>query len=320
MLGPSMVTSVSADVPEKLEGHSGGSSVSVVIPTFNRSHLLNRAIASVLNQTHRAAEIIVVDDDSSDDTSVKIAEYAGSIPLVYTRLERNQGGGVARNVGIQKASCQYIAFLDSDDAWDPDHLRSLLKAAATQAGHFVVASSALKVGWRNRVLPGRKYPQDRSVAEKLHFVTTAELAFQTSTLMMPKRTALEFSFDPHLRRYQDWDLVFRLIENKVAMNLLPEATTIYYPAKVGNISSTRSNLPSLRFIAKHKSVMSRKTMARFVALQIMRRRGSGGRLVRYLLLALLLRGISLKEAAFYLRELWFGDQLNGAGISRNSVK
>jgi glycosyltransferase involved in cell wall biosynthesis len=283
---------------------SGAPSISVVIPTFNRSLLLNRAIGSVLNQTHPAAEIIVVDDASSDDTSARVAEYAGMIPLVYIRLERNGGGGVARNAGIRKATGRYIAFLDSDDAWDPDHLRTLLEAAATQAGHFVVASSALVRGRKTRVRPGRKYPRDRSIAARLHFVTTAELAFQTSTLMMPRETALEFLFDPHLRRYQDWDLVFRLIENNVALTLLPEATTIYHQARAGNVSSTRSNLPSLRFIAKHRSAMSRRTMVRFVALQIMRRRGSRTRLIRYLLLALLLGGMGLKESIFYLREMW----------------
>ena len=294
---------------------SSAPSISVVIPTFNRSHLLNRAIESVLNQTRPAAEIIVVDDASSDDTSARVAEYAGVIPLVYIRLERNGGGGVARNAGIRKATGRYVAFLDSDDAWDPDHLRSLSEAAAAQAGHFVVASSSLVRGRKTRILPGSKYPSDRSIAAKLHFVTTAELAFQTSTLMMPRLTAQEFLFDPHLRRYQDWDLVFRLIENNVVLNLLPAATTIYHPANAGNISSTRSNLPSLRFIAKHRGAMSRKTIARFVALQIMRRRGSRIGLVRYLLWASLLGGMSLKESAFYLRELWLGSRFNETGRS-----
>jgi glycosyltransferase involved in cell wall biosynthesis len=300
-----MLTSVAEALPAPRQIAFSEPSVSVVIPTFNRSKLLNRAIGSVLNQTHLAAEIIVVDDASSDDTPEVMAQYAGTVPLVYARLDRNGGGGVARNAGIRRASGDYIAFLDSDDAWAPDHLRDLLEAAAAHTGHFAVASSALVRGRKTRVLPGWKYPQDRSIAAKLHFVTTAELAFQTSTLMMPRETALEFLFDPHLRRYQDWDLVFRLIENNVALTLLPGASTIYHPAKAGNISSTRSNLPSLRFIAKHRSAMSRRTLARFVALQIMRRRASRIGLVRYLLLALLLGGMGLRESIFYLRELWF---------------
>jgi glycosyltransferase involved in cell wall biosynthesis len=310
-----MVTAVATDLSAGPHIVSGGFSISVVIPTFNRSHLLTRAIGSVLNQTHPATEIIVVDDASLDDTSARIAEYAGAVPLIYTRLERNGGGGVARNAGIRKAIGHYIAFLDSDDSWAPDHLRILLETAAVQAGHFAVASSALVQGRKTRVLPGRRYPQARSIAAKLHFVTTAELAFQTSTMMMPRATALEFLFDPHLRRYQDWDLVFRLIENNVALTLLPRATTIYHPAKAGNISSTRSNLPSLRFIAKHRSMMSRKTMARFVALQIMRRRGSRTRLIRHLVLALLLGGMSLRESIFYMRETWFDTYFDKTGRS-----
>jgi glycosyltransferase involved in cell wall biosynthesis len=291
----------------------GEPSISVVIPTFNRSHLLDRAIESVLNQTHAAAEIIVVDDASSDDTSARMAEYAGAIPLLYIRLERNGGGGAARNAGIRRATGQYVAFLDSDDSWDPDHLRRLSEAAATKAGHFVVASSATVRGRKHRRLPGTEYPQDRSMAEKLHFVTTAELAFQTSTLLMPRKTAAEFLFDPRLRRYQDWDLVFRLIESNVTLTLLPTATMVYHPAKAGNISSTRSNLPSLRFIAKHRSAMNRKTMARFVALQVMRRRGSRIRLARHLLLALLLGGVTPRESIAYLREAWLGIRLDKPG-------
>src|ERR1700730_9808755 len=104
-----MLTAVAEHSSAEPQMAPGVPSISVVIPTFNRSILLNRAIASVLNQTHPAAEIIVVDDASSDDTSARVAEYAGVIPLVYIRLERNGGGGVARNAGIRKATGQYIA-------------------------------------------------------------------------------------------------------------------------------------------------------------------------------------------------------------------
>ena len=257
-------------------------------------------------QTYEPIEIIVVDDCSSDDISAVIASYAGyagSISLKYIRLERNGGGSSARNAGIRAAVGDYVAFLDSDDEWHPEHLRILMDATERQSGHFVVASSAMKARNKNRPLPGKEYPGSRSVAEKLHFVLSAELAFQTSTLLMPRRTARQFMFDPLLRRHQDWDLICRLIEKNVLMVLLPTATAIYHPPNASSTSLTRSERPSMRFLVKHRRVMSQKTVARFVALEIMRRRPVGFRMLKLLAYATVLGGISLKEFLYYIQEM-----------------
>jgi glycosyltransferase involved in cell wall biosynthesis len=281
----------------------GQHSVSVIVPTFNRAQLIGRAIRSILNQTFRPAEIIVIDDCSSDDTESVISAYSGAIPLTYTRLEKNSGGAVARNVGILRANGEYVSFLDSDDEWYQDHLLFLMRAAVRQSGHFAVASSAMRIGGRKpRVLPGREYPQRHGVTQKLHFVISAPLAFQTSTLLMPQQTARSFMFDPHLRRHQDWDLVFRMIENDVPMLLLSDATINYYIPGVDGVSQTRSELPSLRFLVKHKDHMSSKTTTRFVAIQIMRRRYKGFRSIKYLLCAMILGGMSIKVFTYYVRE------------------
>jgi glycosyltransferase involved in cell wall biosynthesis len=297
----SNVPAGNAAVPDVIGPHS----ISVIVPTYNRSLLVVRAIRSILAQAYRPAEIIVIDDCSSDDTQGVIAAYAGDVPLVSVRLAKNGGGAVARNAGIVRAKGDYIAFLDSDDEWQPDHLRVLMRAAVRQLGDFVIAGSALRIGKKPRVLPGRDYPERRSVAVKLQFVLSAALAFQTSTLLMPRETALRFMFDPHLRRHQDWDLVFRMIKSGVAIVLLSDATTRYYTPQVenaANVGISRSLLPSVRFLAKHKASMSAKTKARFVALQIMRRRGMGIGIVRYLLYAMMLGGMSVREFVYYTRE------------------
>lgn len=284
-------------------------SVSAIVPTYNRSRLLTRAIRSIIGQTYPPAEIVVVDDGSSDDTQSTIRAYAGEIPLVYIRLERNAGGAAARNTGIMQAKGDYVAFLDSDDEWQPDHLRILMGAAAFRSGDFAVAGSALRIGKNPRVLPGREYPLRRSVPEKLHFVLSGALAFQTSTLLMPRETARRFMFDPHLRRHQDWDLVFRMIENGVPMVLLPEGTIKYYrpDAANSNVGISVSVLPSLRFLAKHKASMSARTKARFISLQIMRRRGLGVGIVKYLTHTMILRGMGPKEFLYYAREAFLAE-------------
>ena len=95
--------------------------VSVVIPTYNRAHMIGDTLNSVLAQTYRNFEIIVVDDGSTDNTP-EVLTYYGS-PVHYVRCE-NRGKSAARNTGIRVARGDYIAFLDSDDLWLPNKLQA----------------------------------------------------------------------------------------------------------------------------------------------------------------------------------------------------
>ena len=111
--------------------------ISVVIPAYNRERLLARALRSVERQRpHRPLEVIVVDDCSTDRTSA-VAEHHGARVV---RHARNRGEGEARNSGIAEARGEWIALLDSDDEWLPDHLDRLWR---NRAGLVLVADSAL---------------------------------------------------------------------------------------------------------------------------------------------------------------------------------
>ena len=95
--------------------------VTVIVPTYNRAHLIPRAIRSVLAQTYGDFELLVIDDGSSDDTQAVVAGW--SDPRVrYLREPQNAGVGAARNRGLREARGEFIAFLDSDDEWLPDKL------------------------------------------------------------------------------------------------------------------------------------------------------------------------------------------------------
>lgn len=89
---------------------------SVVIPVYNREHLIQDALESVLDQTHDNYEIIVVDDGSTDGTCEAIRKYGDKVRLI---VQENAGPGAARNRGIRASSGEYVAFLDSDDRWFP---------------------------------------------------------------------------------------------------------------------------------------------------------------------------------------------------------
>ncbi|SRR6266702_27528 len=276
-------------------------SISVITPFFNRAHLIQRLIGTIENQTVQPIEIIIVDDCSTDDTETAVRDAASPVPIVYTRLEKNGGGAIARNAGIELAKGDYVAFLDSDDEWDPDHLQTLLERARSAAGDFVIASRA-RIVPGGRVMPRGEFPKHGSAADQMYFVLSGGLAFQTSTLLMPRATASRHKFDGRLRRHQDWDLIFRLIREKVELNLLPSVSTKYHAPAGTNLSLSRSLMPSLRFMARHRGAMSRKTISRFVALEIDRRKPRHLKAAASLFKAWLCRGISTKEFVFYLME------------------
>lgn len=99
--------------------------VSVVIPTYNRAPVLSRAIDSVLTQTHRDLELIVVDDGSTDETDMVLESYEDD-RLCVLETRENSGANAARNKGIQHASGKFISFLDSDDEYTLTHLEEVL--------------------------------------------------------------------------------------------------------------------------------------------------------------------------------------------------
>ena len=97
---------------------------SVIICTFNRAHLLPRALDSLLAQTESSWEAIVVDDGSTDDTDAVVRRYMAEAPNLRYMLHSNRGLPLSRNAGIAAAVGDFVTFLDSDDYYMPDHLAS----------------------------------------------------------------------------------------------------------------------------------------------------------------------------------------------------
>ena len=102
--------------------------VSVVMPLYNGEHFLRRPVESVLTQSHREVELVVVDDGSTDRGADLVANYARDDARVrLVRAGRNRGVAAARNHAIELARGRYVTFLDSDDWWHPDKLRRQLE-------------------------------------------------------------------------------------------------------------------------------------------------------------------------------------------------
>lgn len=102
---------------------------SVVIPLYNKAPHVKRSLGSVLEQTYKDFELIVVNDASTDDSVVKVREYEDSRIRLLHRNKPGPGGYAARNLGIEKARGKWIAFLDADDEWKPQHLEKMAQLA-----------------------------------------------------------------------------------------------------------------------------------------------------------------------------------------------
>ncbi len=173
--------------------------ISVIIPTCQRRDLLMRAIDSVLMQTCRDLECIVVDDGSTDGTEEAVRALRD--PRVrYVRQER-VGAGAARNRGVDLALGEYIAFQDSDDVWHPDKLEKQL-ALLTAADADAVACAMVRDG---QVFPAG-VPEGPLTFDGLLF----ENLCSTQCLMGKAEVFRCVRFDEKMPRLQDWDLLLRL--------------------------------------------------------------------------------------------------------------
>src|SRR6185369_7640984 len=106
--------------------------VSVIIPTYNSARFLTEAIDSVLAQSFKDFEILVIDDGSTDETKAMMQRYGSPVRYIY---QANAGVAAARNRGIAESRGKYIAFLDADDAWCARKLETQLNALARNADH-----------------------------------------------------------------------------------------------------------------------------------------------------------------------------------------
>jgi glycosyltransferase involved in cell wall biosynthesis len=127
--------------------------VSVILPTYNRAEWLSGTVRSILEQTHPPAEVLIVDDGSTDDTATVCGAFPP--PVRYLRQE-NGGVSAARNHGIREARGEWIALADSDDLWERDKLEVQLAAFAAAPGARWCASGCTVIDEQDRPIPGRQ--------------------------------------------------------------------------------------------------------------------------------------------------------------------
>src|SRR5262245_22134264 len=189
--------------------------VSVVIPTYNSGPLVVEAVRSVLAQSRPAAEIIVIDDGSTDDTRERLADFASQIRYIH---QPNQGVAAARNHGVRAASCEWVAFLDADDVWHPRKLEYQLVALEARPDLVLLGTATLDwpvCSWPADALNGPRQPiqvEWKRLLVKNYFTTSS---------VMVRRSILEQAgpFDTTLQGPEDYDLWLRIAELGPVANL-----------------------------------------------------------------------------------------------------
>ncbi len=233
-------------------------SVSVIIPAYNAEAFLGRAVDSVLAQTRRPDELIVVDDGSTDGTRGLVQQYGERITYIH---QEKGGAAQARNTGIAAAGSEWIAFLDADDRYPADKLERQIELLAGNPdlvwcyGNYTVCPFETRPHRLSHdpvraaaLLSGKAYFEDY-----LH-AFSAGFPSHTNTLLIRRDILYEIGlFDPSLPWGQDIDLSFRVAYWYPKVGYLPESLAFYHFKQPGSITDTHWQNVSLRsdFIKRH---------------------------------------------------------------------
>jgi glycosyltransferase involved in cell wall biosynthesis len=188
--------------------------ISVVIPVYNRADVIGRAVDSALNQTVKPEEVIVVDDGSTDNLTGILRKYGDRVQYIS---QDNKGPSAARNRGIKAAGGDYIAFLDSDDAWLPDKLEKQIRFIQSEKVSFVITDSEgfertpqQQTTFQKSIF-GENLMRDSVFVRDCFEMLVEQNFIHLSTVLVEKRS-LEKSgmFDETMRIAEDTDLWLRL--------------------------------------------------------------------------------------------------------------
>lgn len=206
--------------------------ISIIIPNYNRGHLLKDVLDSVINQTYQPLEIIIVDDKSTDDSIAIIQRLQETISnLILIQQETNSGANACRNLGVSRANGTFIAFLDSDDYFLPTKIEK----------QMAVFNQYPEIGF---VVTGFGSKAIHPIPEGI--VPIKETIMQNnlggfSTLMVKKSLFLQVgSLDQSLPSCQDWDLFLKLLKASKGYKLAEDL--VIYEAQEDSISKNLSSV------------------------------------------------------------------------------
>jgi glycosyltransferase involved in cell wall biosynthesis len=254
--------------------------VSVIIPTYNRAHLVVEAIQSVKAQSYSAIQIIVADDGSQDDTAQSVAKFE-NVEYYY---QENKGQAAARNLGLRYAKGEYIASLDSDDIWHEDFLKVAVAALEQYQTDFVflnwteISENKQSSSDWERSKRWQKYSKNPNEewsllnAEEVRELYVKICPAPSSALLI-RRSSFVSCWNEQMKIADDWYLILEMVlmkQCRAAFTLSPYWTKHIHSS---NIYHGREELEVIRDLGLHdeplfaQSFKERLTFAEKVILQ-----------------------------------------------------
>ncbi|MCM1251276.1 MAG: glycosyltransferase [Clostridium sp.] len=228
--------------------------VSIIIPTYNRADCIEKSVRSVLEQTYREFELIIVDDGSTDNTQDVINSIEDE-RMRYIKMPENHGASAARNEGIRQAAYEYIAFQDSDDWWKPDKLEKQMQALMDnpQAGMVYCAYECNRFDGDITIVPDEQIPlhdKQGDIYEKLLCRNTIGAPTVLARRECFSKVGL---FCENLSCLEDWELFMR-IAKEYSILFIEEPLVIVHLNTEGVSSNTAGYYEARCYmIAQHKA-------------------------------------------------------------------
>ncbi len=226
--------------------------VSVILPTFNRAWTLKNAIESVLSQDYPNIELIVIDDGSDDSTPQLLNAYQNKIILI---TQQNKGVSAARNAGINKSQGDFIALLDSDDAWEREKISCQIDFFKQNPEALICQTEEIWIRNGKRVNPRVKHkkPSGDIFEASLHLC----LVSPSAVMMRKELFELKGCFDETLTVCEDYDLWLR-VSATIPVYLIDKPCTIKNGGHKDQLSSFHSQdkfrIQSLKQLIESKSL------------------------------------------------------------------
>ncbi len=281
--------------------------VSIVIPTYNRARFLGRSVRSVLNQTNKNFEVIVVDDASTDDTAEIIKTFKDN-RIRYIRHDANAGAAAARNTGIKVSRGEYVAFQDSDDEWLPEKLQKQMKvfeSAPPEVGVVYTDMWRISKGEKRYWHSPKIMPEDGIVYQQA-LDRVMGIGIQTAIIKRECLNAVGM-FDENFPRFIDLELFVRL-SKYYYFHHINEPLVNFYDTGKGISNNNQALVKAYQLIFEKYSydvVKNKRSLAKHMYSlgNILCQNGDLGRGRDYLIKALRLYPLNLKYIVATLASL-----------------
>lgn len=211
--------------------------VSIIMPTYNCGKFIKQSIDSVLAQTYKDWKLIIVDDCSTDHTYDEIKPYLDEHSnIVYYKLEFNQGAAAARSKAIELADGEYVAFLDSDDIWDPDKLEKQLYFMEQNGYEFSCT------GYRLMDEDGESLNVAYLPLKKVDYKCCIRHSDPIGNLtVMYNQKKLGKFVVPSIKKCNDYALWLQVLKRTKYCCGLPEVLATYRSGRTGNVTGNKAS-------------------------------------------------------------------------------